>query len=72
MVSQAQQGLEKNVPFVVAWVEMDDGSQMVGQMTDCEPEELKTGMKVETIVRKIRVDGESRLIMYGVKFRPVG
>ncbi|MCS6784491.1 MAG: Zn-ribbon domain-containing OB-fold protein [Candidatus Caldarchaeum sp.] len=70
VVSQAQQGMEKNTPFIVAWVEMDDGSKVVAQMTDCEPEDLKPAMKVETVVRKIKVDGESRLIFYGIKFRP--
>lgn len=62
--------MEKNTPFIVAWVEMDDGSKVVAQMTDCEPEDLKPAMKVETVVRKIKVDGESRLIFYGIKFRP--
>lgn len=71
VVWQAQSGLEKNVPYIVAWVQMDDGTNIVGQMTDCEPDQLQPGIPVETVVRKIRVDGESRLIIYGVKFRPL-
>ncbi len=71
VVYQPQTGFEKTVPYVVAWVEMSDGTQIIGQVTDCEPSELSVGMDVETVVRKIRVDGESKLIVYGVKFRPV-
>ncbi|MEM4190146.1 MAG: OB-fold domain-containing protein [Candidatus Caldarchaeum sp.] len=71
LVFQPQQGFENNTPYVVGWVEMDDGTQLVGQITDCEPETLKPGTSVEHVVRRIKVDGDSRLIVYGVKFRPV-
>jgi len=71
VVTQAQQGFENNTPHIVGWVEMDDGTQLIGHITDCEPEELKPGTVLEPVVRRIRVDGEAKLIVYGVKFKPV-
>lgn len=56
---------------MVAWVEMDDGTQLVGQITDADPDQVRPGMTVETVVRKIKAEDESRLIVYGVKFRPL-
>ncbi|MCS7129226.1 MAG: Zn-ribbon domain-containing OB-fold protein [Candidatus Caldarchaeum sp.] len=71
VVHQAQEGFEKTTPYLVGWVEMDDGTNLVGQLTDCDPQDLEVGMNVETVVRKLRVDGDSKLIVYAVKFRPV-
>ncbi|HID04298.1 MAG TPA: Zn-ribbon domain-containing OB-fold protein [Candidatus Caldiarchaeum subterraneum] len=62
---------EQYVPYVVGVVKMVDGSLVVGQVTDCDPEELREDMQVEVTLRKIRVDGENKLIQYGYKFRPV-
>ncbi|MCS6769806.1 MAG: Zn-ribbon domain-containing OB-fold protein [Candidatus Caldarchaeum sp.] len=71
VVHQAQEGFEKTTPYLVGWVEMDDGTNLVGQLTDCDPQDLKVGMTIEMVVRKLRVDGDSNLIVYGVKFRPL-
>ncbi|MEM2237537.1 MAG: Zn-ribbon domain-containing OB-fold protein [Candidatus Caldarchaeum sp.] len=71
VVTQAQHGFENNTPYIVGLVEIDDGTQLVGQLTDCDPEDLKPGTVVEPVVRRIRADGDSRLIVYGAKFKPL-
>ncbi|MEM2000932.1 MAG: Zn-ribbon domain-containing OB-fold protein [Candidatus Caldarchaeum sp.] len=71
VVYQAQGGFENSTPFAVGLVEMDDGTRVVGQLTDCNPQDLKPGMPVEAVVRRLRWDSDSTLIVYGVKFRPV-
>ena len=71
VVTQAQHGFEHVTPFIVGLVQMDDGTYLVGQMTDCDPENLTPGTVVEAVVRRLRADGDSRLIAYGIKFRPV-
>ncbi|MCD6408836.1 MAG: OB-fold domain-containing protein, partial [Candidatus Verstraetearchaeota archaeon] len=48
-----------------------DGSSILSQLTDCSPEEVEIGMPVEAVFRKVREDGETGIIMYGLKFRPV-
>jgi len=38
---------------------------------DVEPDEMKTGMRVEATFRRVKEDGSSGLIEYGYKFRPI-
>ena len=62
---------EKYAPYVVALIELEDGVRILSQVVDSEPDEMKTGMRVEAIFRKVKEDGSSGLIEYGYKFRPV-
>ena len=60
--------LEKNVPYAVAIIKLDEGPKMTAQLVEFN--ELAEGMKVESCVRKLYVDGESGIIHYGIKFKP--
>ena len=62
---------EKYAPYVVALIQLDDGVRILSQVVDVEPEEMKTGMRVEAAFRRVREDGSSGIIEYGCKFRPV-
>jgi len=64
-------GYEQYAPYVVALIELDDGVRVLSQVVDVEPEEMKTGMRLETTFRKVKEDGTSGIIEYGYKFRPV-
>ena len=61
--------LEKNVPYTIAMIKLDEGPKMTAQLV--EYDNLKEGMKVESCVRKVYTDGEGGIIHYGIKFRPV-
>ncbi|MFQ6053526.1 MAG: Zn-ribbon domain-containing OB-fold protein [Candidatus Bathyarchaeia archaeon] len=61
----------KYAPYVVALIELDGGARILSQVVDVEPDELETGMRVEATFRRIREDGDSGIIEYGYKFRPV-
>ena len=37
----------------------------------CRPDEVKIGMRVKNVFRRIAADGESGIIHYGTKFMPV-
>ncbi len=41
------------------------------QITGCELEELRIGMPVKVEFRKMQVDGEAEILMYGYKEVPV-
>jgi len=64
-------GYEQYAPYVVALIELDDGVRVLSQVVDVEPEEMKTGMRLETTFRKVKEDGTSGIIEYGYKFRPI-
>lgn len=63
-------GFDKKTPYVIGLVELEDGTRLVAQITDVDVDELKIGMDLEQVFRKVSEDGDSGIILYGVKFRP--
>lgn len=65
-------GFEEYAPYTVALVKLEEGPIVTAQLTDVNSKDVKIGMPVEMVTRKIRTDGDERgLIVYGYKFRPV-
>ncbi len=66
----APDGFTDQVPYGIGIVQMDEGPRIMAQITDCDPEELKTGDSLTFQFRKIREDGNTGIIMYAYKFVP--
>ncbi len=64
-------GFEKYIPYIIAIIELDDGTRLISQLTDVKPEDVKIGMRVIATFRRIREQSESGIIEYGVKFKPI-
>ncbi len=60
-----------NAPVLVGLVRLENGVRLVAELTDADPGQLKAGMEVEATIRRLREDGETGVILYAVKFRPV-
>jgi hypothetical protein len=71
LLSNAPAGYEAYEPYTVALVKLAEGPLVTAQLTDVEPEEVRIGMPVEMVTRKLTEQGEDGLIVYGYKFRPV-
>lgn len=71
MISNAPIGFEKYVPYIVALIELEDGCRLLSQVVDISGEKMTVGLRVETIFRKVKEDGNTGLIHYGYKFRPI-
>ena len=69
-VRHAPEGYGDYVPYAVALVKLEEGPLVTAQLTDVAPHEVKIGMPVEMVTRKIREFGEDGVIVYGYKFRP--
>ena len=68
----APAGHAGDAPYTVALVKLDEGALVTAQLTDLEGREVKVGMPVEMVTRRLRSDGDERgMIVYGYKFRPV-
>jgi hypothetical protein len=67
----APKGFEEQKPYTVALVKMDDGPMVTAQLTDVDHDQVRIGMRVEMVTRKIREDGNEGQIVYGYKFRPL-
>ncbi|MBL7063030.1 MAG: Zn-ribbon domain-containing OB-fold protein [Anaerolineae bacterium] len=63
-------GFEEFAPYTVALVRLEEGPLVTAQLTDVDTDEVKIGMPVEMVTRKIQGAGETGVIMYGYKFRP--
>jgi uncharacterized OB-fold protein len=58
------------VPYAIGIVELEEGINVMGQVVDCDPEELQIGDKLTTQFRRINEEGKSGMILYGYKFVP--
>ena len=57
-------------PYAVAMIMTDDGVLITAQLVDVDLEEIKIGMPVRAVLRKIGEEGPSGIIHYGYKFAP--
>ncbi len=72
VIYSAPEGYEEYKPIIIAIVELVNSKvKILTQLTDIEPNEVKDGMLVEPVLRRVSEDGESGLIYYGIKFRPM-
>jgi hypothetical protein len=63
-------GFEIQTPYVLAIVELEEGPRVTGQITDCNPGNVKIGDEVEIAFRHMGEEGKDGIIYYGYKFRP--
>ena len=54
-------------PIAYGIIELEDGTRISAQVTDCAYDELKIGAPVRIEFRKIQEDGESGVLCYGYK-----
>lgn len=70
VVHQAPPQLEKRVPYVVALVQVGK-ERFMTQIVDCEQRDLRVGMEVVGVMRKLFDVENAGLHVYGVKFSPI-
>ena len=71
-VYEAPSGHQENAPYKLAIVELEEGPLVTAQLTDLDKRaEIKIGMPLEMVTRKLKTEGERGQIIYGYKFRPV-
>lgn len=64
IISVPPAGFEGFAPYPVAVVRLDEGPQLMGMLVGVPPEEVRVGMRVETVYE--RVSGDK----YVYRFRP--
>lgn len=70
VVRQPPEGYESQAPYVVALVRLAEGPVITTGLTDCDTAQVRIGMPVEMVTRRLRDTGPEGLIVYGYKFRP--
>lgn len=65
-------GFEDKKPRIIGIVETTKTHvKILAPITDVLPEELKEGILLEPVLRRINQDGEAGLIHYAIAYRPV-
>ena len=64
------EGFREYVPYIIAIVELEEGTKLMSQVVDAEPKNVKIGMQVKACFRKIRSENDTGLVLYGFKFKP--
>ncbi len=67
-VFTAPEGYNLYVPYFLAIIQLDEGPLITAQLIDVERDEVKIGLRIRTVFRKVREEGEEGLIHYGFKF----
>ncbi len=57
-------------PYAVVLVKTDDGVMVTGQLVDVNLDDVKIGLRVRAVLRKLDTDGNAGIIHYGFKFVP--
>ncbi len=69
-VFQGPDGFADSTPYIVALVKLDEGPLVVAQLTEIDRADLRIGMAVEVVTRRLRDTGPRGIVLYGYKFRP--
>ncbi len=69
VIRTASEQFEQMTPYVLAIVALDEGPRTTAQVI-CRPDEVRIGMRVKPVFRKVNTDGESGVIYYGTKYIP--
>jgi uncharacterized OB-fold protein len=61
---------DEQVPYPIAIIKLKEGPCITAQIVDCDINDVKIGMRVESTFRRIQEDGYVGAIYYGYKFKP--
>jgi len=64
-------GFDKETPYFLAIIELDNKAKILSQIVDSEKEKIKIGAKVKKIFRKISDIDPEGAIAYGYKFKVI-
>ena len=61
-------GFERNTPYNIALIKLEEGPVVSGVVVD---KKIEIGQRVKSVFRRLTVDGDEGLINYGFKFEVV-
>ncbi len=64
-------GFKDLAPYVLALVRLDEGPLVLSQIVDVNNEDLKIGMSVQVVFRRIGDAGRTGVLRYAYKFSPL-
>lgn len=71
IINDPPSGFKDLAPYVIALVRLDEGPLVLSQIVDVEHDQLKIGMSVQVVFRRIGDAGRAGVLRYAYKFRPL-
>ena len=53
VAGRALGGFEKDIPYVTAWIDLDEGPRLCSNVIGCPIEKVRIGMEVEVVFQKV-------------------
>jgi uncharacterized OB-fold protein len=69
VIHTAAKGFEMQTPYNLAIIKLDEGASLTAQVI-CHRDEMRIGMRVHSVFRKLGEESEKGMIYYGTKFIP--
>ncbi|MFB3764960.1 MAG: Zn-ribbon domain-containing OB-fold protein [Methanotrichaceae archaeon] len=69
-IYSATEDFERQTPYHLAIIELDEGPRLTGQIVP-NSSEVKIGMRVRPVFRILGKEGDRGIIYYGTKFTPL-
>lgn len=69
-VSNPPEAFAGQVPYYLAIVELEEGVKILAQITDVRFDDLRIGMPLKAVFRRLYEHGKDGIIAYGTKFVP--
>jgi len=71
VIHAAPAGFQKEIPYIVGLVELEEGPRVTAQIVDIDPEDMVLSLQVQTTFRRYAAPPNSKsVITYGYKFIP--
>jgi uncharacterized OB-fold protein len=71
VISAAPAGFQKETPYIIGIVELEEGPRVTAQIVDIDPNDVSEGMQVQMAFRRYAAPLNSKsVITYGYKFVP--
>lgn len=58
-------------PYYLVLVELINKERLIGQLVDERGKNVRIGMRVVSVLRRLRRGGKEGVIVYGLKFKPL-
>jgi uncharacterized OB-fold protein len=52
----ASQAFAPDIPYVIAWVDLDEGPRMITNIVNCPVDQVQLGMKVSVVFEQVSKD----------------
>jgi uncharacterized OB-fold protein len=70
VVYEAPGNFKGHIPYVAALIKLEEGPVVAALLTDIDINEVRTGMNVQMVTRRLVTHGDKGPIIYAYKFAP--